>query len=139
MRRLALLVLALAAAGCGGSGPKPEHATLTDVHVRPRSVEFTFDSEPRQVRARWWPLRTIGECGSGLPVRPQGQAVLLVSFRPAQTHEVPRRIVMPSGPVGEADKVCDFEAEVGWALGIERRLPFHVSRDGAKVTGTFDG
>lgn len=139
MRRFVLLLAVLVVAGCGGSRATPDHATLTDVRVRPQSVEFTFDSEPQQVRARWSPLQTIGECGSGLPVRPQGTAVLLVRFRPARTHEVPKRIVLPAGPVVEADKVCDFEADVAWALGVERRQPFHVSRDGAKVTVTFDG
>jgi hypothetical protein len=139
MRRLALLLAAVAAAGCGGSAPKPDHATLTDVRVRPRSVEFTFDDAPQQVRVRWSPRRTVAECGSGLPVRPAGTAVLLVSFQPAQTHEVPRRIVMPSGPLLEVDKVCDFEAEVGWALGVEGTPDYHVSREGAKVTVSFGG
>jgi hypothetical protein len=36
-----------------------------------------------------------------------------------------------------AAKSCDFEADLGWAIGLERRLPFHVSQDGAEVTVSF--
>jgi hypothetical protein len=140
VRKLALLLVALAAAGCGGSSaPKPDHATLTAVDVQRDAVTFSFDTEPAQIAARYEPKASLAECGSGFPVRPAGSAFLVVHFRPAQTREVPKRIVMPSGPLREVSKVCDFEADVAWALGVDGRLPFHVSRDGARVTVTFDG
>lgn len=140
MRRLALLLVALTAAGCCGSSmPKPEHATLTRVDVGRSAVVFSFDSEPAQIEARYEPRATLAECGSGFAVRPAGSAFLVVHFRPAQTRGVPKRIVMPSGPVREASKMCDFEADVAWALGVDGRLPFHVSRDGARVTVTLGG
>jgi hypothetical protein len=37
----------------------------------------------------------------------------------------------------EVAKTCDFEADVGWAVGLSRRLPFDVSRDGSTVTISF--
>jgi hypothetical protein len=140
MRRLAPLLLALAAAGCGGSSvAKPDRATLTRVDVQRSSVTFSFDTGPAQIAARYEPRASLAECGSGFPVRPAGSAVLVVHFRPAQTRGVPKRIVMPAGPLREASKVCDFEADVAWALGVDVRRPFDVSRDGSRVTVTFGG
>jgi hypothetical protein len=134
-RAAVLLVLALA--GCGGSQPPRDHATLVDVRVRPSSVEFSFDSAPHEATAAY-ARGPLAECGSGAPVRPHGVAVVVVHFAPAQTGGVPRRILMQSaGPVADVWKFCDFEADVSWAVGLDRRLPVHVSRDGATVTVTF--
>jgi hypothetical protein len=72
-------------------------------------------------------------------VRPSGAAVLVVHFLPAQTRGLPKRVVMPSGTVRELWKVCDFEADVGWAIAVSRLAPFDVSRDGTTVTVTFGG
>jgi hypothetical protein len=136
--RLAVLVAIVAlAAGCGGSHSKPEHATLTALRFHPRAIDFVFDSAPTDVKVRYSPLQSIGECGSGIPVRPQGTAVLVVDFRPARTSSVPKRIVMPSGPYLELDKVCDFEADVGWAIGMAGKRPWNVSHHGSTVTITF--
>jgi hypothetical protein len=137
MRRGLVLLAALAAAGCG-SGGKPDRATLTDVRVEARSVHFTFDSRPQTVRHAYAARASLAECGSGTPVRPTGSAFLVVHFLPAQTRVgVPKRIVMPSGTVLDVAKVCDFEADVAWAIGVARRLPVHVSTGGRTVTVTF--
>jgi hypothetical protein len=136
-RVAAAVALGLCLAGCGGSQPAPEQATLTSVTVHSRSIEFGFDSAPQTVRTAYVPRERIAECGSGFPVRPRGAAVAVVHFLPALTHEVPKQIVMPSGPVLELAKICDFEADVGWAVGVDRRLPLHVSRDGSTVTVSF--
>jgi hypothetical protein len=138
VRRLVVLLAVLAAAGCGG-GSKPDHATLTDVHVAERSVQFAFDVRPDDVTAAYAGRRALAECGSGAPVRPNGSAFAVVHFRPAQTEGVPKRIVMASGTVLDVWKLCDFEADVGWAIGLDRRQPLHVSRDGATVTVIFGG
>jgi hypothetical protein len=135
-RAAVLLVLAAAAAGCG-SAATPDHATLTDVTVEERSVEFTFDSRPETIRHAYAARSSLAECGSGAPVRPTGTAFLVVHFQPAQTRGVPKRIVMPSGIVLDVAKVCDFEADVGWAIGVSRRLPVHVSTGDRAVTVTF--
>jgi hypothetical protein len=136
VRRAAVLLVLAAAAGCG-SAAKPDHATLTDVSVEARSVRFTFDSRPETIRHAYTARSSLAECGSGAPVRPTGTAFLVVHFRPAQTRGVPKRIVMPSGIVLDVAKVCDFEADVGWAIGVSRRLPVHVSTGGRTVTVTF--
>ena len=88
------------------------------------------------------------ECGSGAPVPLKGSAYAVVHFRPAQTASIaddgkltltytgPRRLP-GRGPVLEVAKLCDFEADVGWAIGVARRLPMDVSTDGGTVTITF--
>jgi len=89
----------------------------------------------------------VNECGSGAPVRLQGAASLVVHFMPAAsadlrgeqvvpTYTGPRRLAGP-GPVLEAVKVCDFEADLGWAIALDRRLPVHVERDDNAVVVNF--
>jgi hypothetical protein len=141
VRRGTVLVAVLLLAGCGG-GNKPisaDHATLTGVDVRSASVAFAFDVAPDKVTGRYASRSTLAECGSGAPVRPAGTAFYVVHFTPAQSQGVPKRIVMPSGPVLEAAKVCDFEADVGWVIGVDSRRPADVSNDGSTVTVTFGG
>ena len=71
----------------------------------------------------------------------------MIHFTPAATAEAtassvtfsykgPRRIEGP-GPVLEVAKTSDFEADLGWAIGLERRLESHVSQDGSSVTVSF--
>ena len=139
MRRAVVLLLVLpVVAGCGSSA-KPDHATLTDVTVEARSVEFSFDTEPQRIRHAYVARGSLAECGSGAPVRPNGDAFLVVHFLPAQSAGVPKRIVMPSGVVLDVWKVCDFEADVAWAIGVSQRLPVHVSTGDRTVTVTFGG
>jgi hypothetical protein len=136
--RVCVLLGVLALAGCGGtSTPKPEHATLTEVSVQATSVDFTFDSAPQAVRHAYASRGTLAECGSGAPVRPHGTAFLVVHFQPAQTQGVPKRIVMPSGVVLDVWKVCDFEADVAWAIGLSRRVAVAVSRHDRHVILSF--
>lgn len=137
MRRVAAAAaLAFCLAGCGGSA-KPDHATLKAVEVRPSSVMFVFDSPPQTIRHRYVPINSIAECGSGLPVRPEGSAALVVDFMPAETEPVPKRFIMAAGPVREVGRICAFEAQLAWAIGLDRRLPLHVSRHGSTVTVSF--
>jgi hypothetical protein len=139
VQRLAVLLAVLAAAGCGGTAAKPDHATLRRVTVLPAAVDFDFDVVPDTVTTAYAARSSLAECGSGAPVRPHGAAVAVVHFSPAQTAGVPKRIVMASGTVLDVWKVCDFEADVGWAIGVAQRSPIHVSRDGGTVTVTFGG
>jgi hypothetical protein len=140
-RATVLLVLGLAVAGCGGGSKRiaADHATLTDLTVLPSAVAFHFDVQPDRVTSAYAARASLAECGSGASVRPQGAAFAVVHFSPAQTQGVPKRIVMPSGTVLDVWKVCDFEADVGWAIGAAHRAPIHVSRDGSTVTVTFGG
>ena len=141
MRRAVVPLVVLLLAGCGGSANRisEDHATLTDVDVHNRSVVFTFDVAPDKITSRYASRATLAECGSGAPVRPAGSAFYVVHFSPAQSQEVPKRLVMPSGPLREVDKVCDFEADVGWVIGLDRRAPADVSSHGSAVTVTFGG
>jgi hypothetical protein len=152
MRRLAVgLLIVVAAAGCGGGSTKhdavPENAYLTGVHVEGTSVRFEFKSKPQEVSAGWQPASRVAECGSGARVRLRGRAFVVVHFRPAASAEIKGEEVVPTytgpkrlhgpGPVLDAARMCDFEADLGWAIGLERRIPLHVERDGSTVTISF--
>ena len=152
MRRLAVTLAALALlAGCGGStktSSEPTTALLTAVQVDRTKVTFEFKSAPQHVTASYVPLSQPAESGSGKPVPLKGTAYLMIHFTPAATAEAtastvtfsytgPRRIKGP-GPVLEVAKTSDFEADLGWAIGVERRLRSHVSQDDSSVTVSFD-
>lgn len=139
MRRALVICTLLLVAGCGGSSKRisADHATMTDIEVGSESVDFTFDALPDTVKTAYAERGTLAECGSGAPVRPSGSAFLVVHFSPAQTQGLPKRIVMPSGAVRDVWKVCDFEADVGWAIGLARHLPVAVDRRDRHVILTF--
>jgi hypothetical protein len=136
------LLLVVLVAGCGGGGSKrisEDHATQVGIDVGNQSVTFTFDVAPDSVKQGYAAGESLAECGSGRPVRPDGRAFYVVHFSPAQTQGVPYRILTRPGPVREAAKICDFEADVGWVIGLDTRLPADVSRHGSTVTVTFGG
>jgi hypothetical protein len=152
MRRLAVTFAALTLlAGCGGStktSSEPTTALLTDVQVTRTKVTFEFKSAPQHVTASYVRRSQLAESGSGKPVPLKGTAYLMIHFTPAATAEAtastvtfsytgPRRI-NGSGPVLEVAKTSDFEADLGWAIGLERRLRSHVSQDDSSVTVSFD-
>jgi hypothetical protein len=152
MRRLAVTLALLAfLAGCGGptkTSSDPTTALLTAVQVDGTKVTFEFKSAPQHVTASYVPHSQLAESGSGKPVPLKGTAYLMIHFTPAATAEAtastvtfsytgPRRIEGP-GPVLEVAKTSDFEADLGWAIGLERRLRSHVSQDGSSVTVSFD-
>jgi hypothetical protein len=143
VRRLAvLLAIGLAAAGCGGGGGKratvtvPTTAILTDVRAHADSISFDFRTAPFKVTANYH-RGSPAQCGSGARVRLRGTAALVVHFTPAMTSGVERRIGVGGGSVLELAKFCDFEADVGWAIGLDRRHPFRVSRQGATFSIDF--
>jgi hypothetical protein len=152
MRRLAVTLAVLALlAGCGGStktSSEPTTALLTTVRVDGTKVTFEFKSAPQHVTASYVPRSQLAESGSGKPVPLKGTAYLMIHFTPAATAEAtastvtfsytgPRRIEGP-GPVLEVAKTSDFEADLGWAIGLERRRPSHVSQHDSSVTVSFD-
>jgi hypothetical protein len=136
-------------AGCGGSkhADVPTNALLTGVHVDGKSVTFDFKSAPGTVKASYQPKARIVESGSGAPVPLKGTAYVVIHFVPAASADVqgeeviptytgPKRLTGP-GPVLETAKTSDFEADLAWAIGLERRLPLRVAQDGATVTVSF--
>jgi hypothetical protein len=158
VRRLAVLAAVAAAAvaaaaGCGDShtASAPDVALLTAVQVDGTGATFEFRSAPGTVRTQFRQRSQIAESGSGRRVPLEGAAFLVVSFFPAATAEAdatsvtfsytgPKRL-RPStaGPVQEVVKIGDFEAQLDWAVGLDRRRPVQVKRDGTKVTVAFGG
>jgi len=136
-------------AGCGGSKHEaaPTNALLTGVHVGGKSVTFDFKSAPSTVKAAYQPKTRIVESGSGAPVPLKGKAYVVIHFVPAASADIqgekvvltytgPKRLSGP-GPVLETAKTSDFEADLAWAIGLERRLPLRVAQDGTTVTVSF--
>jgi hypothetical protein len=150
MSRLAVaLLLVVLGAGCGGSHRPvgPQNALLTGVKVEAASVTFEFKSKPRSVTSGYQPKSRIAESGSGAPVPLKGTAFLVVHFFPAASADIqgeqviatytgPKRLSGP-GPVLETAKTSDFEADLAWAIGVTRRMPFHVAQNGTTVTVSF--
>jgi hypothetical protein len=152
MRRAAVVVLVLCVAGCGGGKKQaavPTTALLTAVRAGANEVTFTFESAPEDVQARYLPPSQVAESGSGAHVKILASTVVVVHFTPAATADLQGENVIPTytgpkrlegtGPVRDVVKISDFEADLGWAIGLDRRLPVHVSRDGSTVTVTFGG
>jgi hypothetical protein len=150
VRWVALAVAAAAVlTGCGGSKHEsvPTNALLTNVRVAGRTVTFDFKSAPRTVKAAYQPKARIVESGSGRPVSLKGQAFVVVHFLPAASADIQGEKVVPTytgpkrlsgpGPVLETAKTSDFEADLAWAIGLERRLPLRVERGGTSVTVSF--
>jgi hypothetical protein len=154
VRRLAVLAAVVAlVAGCGGSRTSavPEVALLTGVQVDETSATFAFKSAPGTVRTQFRRRSQIAESGSGRRVPLRGEAFLVVSFSPAATAQAdassvtfsytgPKRL-RPStgGPVQEIVKIGDFEAQLDWAVGLDRRRAVKVKRNGTQVTVAFGG
>jgi hypothetical protein len=136
-------------AGCGGSKHEtaPTNALLTGVHVEGTSVTFDFKSAPSTVKASYQPKSRIAESGSGAPVPLKGKAYVVIHFFPAASADIQGEQVIPTytgpkrlsgpGPVLETAKTSDFEADLAWAIGLERRLPLRVAQDGTTVTVSF--
>jgi hypothetical protein len=152
MRWVALAIgLVALLAGCGGGGSKqpdePTTAYLTDGMVLSRAVTFDFKTAPVEVKAAYKPRSQLSECGSGAPVKVKGTSYVVVHFTPAASAEIKGEEVVPTytgpnrlsgpGPVLEVAKLCDFEADLGWAVGLAERLPLQVSKDGSSVTVSF--
>lgn len=152
MTRLAVLCLCtILLAGCGGttSASGPTIALLTAVTVEGGQARFEFRSAPETVRARFVQRSQVVEAGSGRLVPIHGQAFLIVSFSLAATatadadgvkfsYSGPNRIrPFKAGPIREVVKTGDFESQLDWAIGLDRRHAPAVTRDGASVTVTF--
>jgi hypothetical protein len=152
MRFLAAGLLAVALlAGCGGGSSsqngEPQIAHLSTIDVSGDTLRFAFDNAPSEVRGRFVPKTQLAECGSGMDVPLKGSAFYVVHFTPAasariegekavRTYKGPNRLSGPS-PILELVRTCDFESDLAWAVGLDRRLRPNVSRDGSTVTLTF--
>lgn len=76
----------------------------------------------------------VSQCGSGAPVALKGSAVLSVTFENAAAHNdagqvtfAPRELTGPGTTILEAKSFCDFEAQLGWAVGLKGKQNFKIS------------
>jgi hypothetical protein len=121
------------------TAPPPPPAIVQRIAVGAHSLTFTFDRRPQRVSARFVTRAKLHDCASDHVVRLRGTAFVVVHFTPAQSARRMGPYRRSGGPVTGAAKLCDFEADVGWAIGLTQRLPVHVSRAGSTVTVTFGG
>ncbi len=148
MHRLAIAILAAGVAASAATAAPPKTALLTHVKAEPARVVFSFRTAPRQVTAAYVPKSHVVESGSGRRVTVAGNKVLVLRFTPASgadlsgntlriTYKGPRRLKpATAGSVREVVRVSDFEAELGWAIGLDRRHAYRVTRAGPNVVVT---
>jgi len=129
---LVTVVLALAAAPAGAQSTP----TLVDVRVgrHPGFDRVVFEFRGGLPDHRISYVDQLVEDGSGRPVSVAGAADLQVVFQGANAHEEdgspslsPRRLSPGLPAVKEVTQVGDFEAVVGYGIGIDRRRPVTVS------------
>lgn len=77
--------------------------------------------------------RPVRECGSGETVDVKGDGVLMIRMPAAQAHTeegrntLEARALSTNLPQVQALSLyCDFEAELGWAVGVSSRAPYRV-------------
>jgi hypothetical protein len=143
-----LCAVALAGAAAVSAASPPKTALLTAVKAAPKQVEFRFRSAPLRIKAGYVPRSKVVESGSGRPVKVAGSAFLVVRFSPASgadlsgktmriVYKGPTRLKpATAGPVREVARTSDYEADLAWAIGLDRRRPYHVVRHGSNVVVT---
>ena len=143
-----LCAVALAGAAVGSAASPPPVALLTAVKAAPKQIEFRFRSAPLHVKAGYVPRSKVVQSGSGLPVKVSGSAFLVVRFSPASgadlsgttmriVYKGPTRLKpATAGPVREVARTSDFEADLAWVIGLDRKRPYHVVRHGSNVVVT---
>ena len=149
MRTLLPAAAAVALASCAASSAAaPPVALLTGVRVQSAKVTFAFRSSPSRIKTGYVTEAQLREDGSGRKVAVKGKAFVVVHFTPASGADLgggtfklvyrgPKRLQPATrGPVQEVVRTGDFEAVLSWAIGLDKRRPFHVSRAGANVVVT---
>jgi hypothetical protein len=113
-------------------------AALMAIHLTGSSVTFRFSARPVGFGAAFV-TGPLAECGSGRTVPLRGAARFVIHFMPARTalSFAKQRRFKGGGWLRELAKVCDFESDLGWAIGLDRRRPYSISRAGRTVTVTF--
>lgn len=109
---------------------------LTDVraasHTGYDRIAFEFDGNERpHYRVEYITPPATG-CGSGETATVAGTAILRVQFMPANAHNEtggsssPQELTPALTVLQEAELICDFEADVQWALGLTEEADFRV-------------
>ena len=123
-------------------GEAKETALLTDVRAASHDgfdrivLQFRGDLPGYQIG---YVQRPVLEDGSGKPVEVSGRAVLLLRMEPAldadlteesapPTYTGPKRFSPNTSSVHELVRVGGFESVLSWAVGVDEKRPFRVSR-----------
>ena len=85
------------------------------------------------------PDQPAGICPAGRAVALRGAARFVIHFRLARTARscAKQRRLKGVGRFRELAKVCDFESDLGWAIGLDRHRAYTIARAGRTVTVTF--
>jgi hypothetical protein len=116
----------------------PVIVALLAIHLGGSSVTFHFSAPPKAYGAAYV-TGPLVECGSGRTVSLRGAARFVIHFRPARTalSFARQRRLKGVGRFRELAKVCDFESDLGWAIGLDRHRAYTIARAGRAVTVTF--
>ena len=94
-------------------------------------VVFEFDTAGLPAWNVEYVDKPVLECGSGEPVKVAGDAWLQIRFTGAQAHTEqgkstsgPRRRPLAQAVAKELVRICDFEGEVTWVIGVSRPNPY---------------
>jgi hypothetical protein len=137
----------------GATGPRSSVADrphrlrfLTDVRAGAHRCfdRAVFEFDPPESTTPGYRLRykdaPIREDGSSRPVHVEGNAFLVVRLtpardtdlsdgRPKRTYGGPESVVAPGGTrIVEVRHVSSFEGTVKWAIGLDGRRPYRVTR-----------
>jgi hypothetical protein len=110
---------------------------LTDVRTGAHSaydrITFEFEGDERPHYRVEYITPPASGCGSGEPATIAGTAVLRVQFQPADAHDEQGNSTVDANELTpalttlqEAESICDFEADVQWALGLSEEVDFRV-------------
>jgi hypothetical protein len=132
--------------GSGATTGTGAVALLTDVTVEADVVTFSFQDEVPGIAAEY--IRPpILEDASGEEIDVEGTAFLHVRMEPAsgvdlsgeeyvQTYTGPRRLEGTGGIV-EVVRTGDFEAVLGWVIGVDAERPYLLDVEGSTARVYF--
>lgn len=115
----------------------PPVSILDAAEATDSSVSFTLRGGVTPTINVSYAIEPVIQCGSGEPVAVSGDAILLVRLFPTDAHEfngeeARATIIDRNRPLGgpllkQMTLICDFEAQVEWAIGLSRRAGFRLA------------
>lgn len=116
--------------------------TVADDTTARISLQFRGDAVPSYYIG--YAGAPVQQCGSGEPVTVSGAALLHIRLTPTDAHEfvgeaavatiTDRRRRLTGPLVRELVMICDFEGQVEWVVGLDRKAAFRVRDDSASRT-----
>lgn len=105
----------------------------TGTHAGFDRVVFEFNGSTMPGYELEYVDKPVRQCGSGNVVKMAGDGWLRVKFNPANAHTdagkptVLKREIYPKYPnIIDIKSICDFEAEVTWAIGVKSPKQYRV-------------